>query len=168
MTGIQFEYYLKLFFQQQGYRVDETKTTGDFGADLVLSKKESRIIVQAKRYKNRVGIKAIQEAVSAVAHYRAKEAWVVTNSEFTAAAMELARSNKVKLIEREELMKMILELNGEEPTHLVASTKEAEDVGEIKLICKRCGDVLIKRKSSRGEFYGCKSFPKCRYKENIS
>lgn len=33
--------------------------------------------------------------------------------------------------------------------------------------CPRCGNDLIKRNSVNGQFYGCKSFPKCRYTKNI-
>ncbi|WP_228547442.1 restriction endonuclease [Filobacillus milosensis] len=58
----------------------------------MLTKETKKIIVQAKRYKSRVGIKAVQEAVSAIAYYKASEGWVVTNNEFTEAAINLAKS----------------------------------------------------------------------------
>lgn len=31
MSGTQFEYFLKLLYKQQGYKVETTNTTGDFG-----------------------------------------------------------------------------------------------------------------------------------------
>ncbi|MBU9714122.1 restriction endonuclease [Evansella tamaricis] len=163
MSGVQFEYYLKLFFQKKDYKVKETKTTGDYGADLVLIKDNKKIIVQAKRYNSRVGIKAVQEAVSAVAYYNASEAWVVTNNEFTGAAIELARSNKVRLIERDELLGMVSELQGDVPSNLVNLTNSTE----LKELCKRCGSELMIRKGKRGDFYGCSSFPKCRYTQDL-
>src|SRR5690606_10359986 len=85
-----------------------TQATGDFGADLVISKDGRRIVVQAKRYSKNVSLKAVQEAVAAKAHYGATEAWVVTNSGFTEAALTLARSNNVKMYGRAELINMIL------------------------------------------------------------
>ncbi len=66
-----------------------------------------RIIVQAKRYKNNVGIKSVQEIVSAKEFYKADETWVVTNSEFIVAAYKLAKVNRVVLINREKLIKLI-------------------------------------------------------------
>lgn len=78
--------------------------TGDFGADLILETETQRIAVQAKRYKSKVGIKAVQEIASAKSHYRANETWVVTNNFFTAAAVELAQSNGVKLCDRNFLI----------------------------------------------------------------
>lgn len=33
--------------------------------------------------------------------------------------------------------------------------------------CPKCGQGLVKRKGKSGEFYGCSSYPKCRYTKNI-
>jgi restriction system protein len=111
MTGVQFERYLKELYLSQGYTVKETRTVGDFGGDLILSKGQHRIVVQAKRYSNNVGVKAVQEVVSAKNYYSATDVWVVTNSYFTKAARELAKVNNVILIDRDMLIDDILSLN---------------------------------------------------------
>ncbi|OIK04296.1 restriction endonuclease [Bacillus sp. MUM 13] len=109
MTGTQFEQYLELLFTQKGYKVSLTKSTGDFGADLILKSTGGKtIVVQAKRYSKNVGIKAVQEVVSAVPHYKGTEAWVVTNSYYTEAAKKLAVTNNVQLYNRDHLIKWIL------------------------------------------------------------
>lgn len=110
MTGVQFEEYLRILYSSAGYQVKTTPTSGDFGADLLLEKGEQRIAVQAKRYKANVGIKAVQEIASAKIHYKANEAWVVTNSNYTKAATQLAESNGVKLIGRDQLITYSLEV----------------------------------------------------------
>ncbi|WP_080771938.1 restriction endonuclease [Paenibacillus polymyxa] len=110
MDGFQFEHYLGHLFRSQGYKAEVTRAAGDFGADLILTKGEKRIVVQAKRYSKNVGLKAVQEVQSARAHYRANGAWVVTNSNFTAQAYELAKSNNVRLISRDELVEMLLQM----------------------------------------------------------
>ena len=107
MDGVQFEKFLALLFQSRGYRVLPTKTSGDFGADLILKKSGRCIIVQAKRYSKPVGLKAVQEVNSAIKIYKAHEAWVVTNNVFTKAAITLARANDIRLIGREELTNFI-------------------------------------------------------------
>ncbi|MDN3450077.1 restriction endonuclease [Planococcus sp. APC 3906] len=104
MSGREFEHYLRYLFINAGYRVKLTPASGDFGADLILETETQRIAVQAKRYKSKVGIKAVQEIASAKSHYRANETWVVTNNFFTAAAVELAQSNGVKLCDRNFLI----------------------------------------------------------------
>lgn len=108
MTGQEFEQFLQQLFKALGYTAALTPSTGDYGADLVLNKQGETTVVQAKRYKKSVGIKAVQEVKAAELHYSASGSWVVTNSYFTVAAMKLAKSNSVKLINRDELIRLIL------------------------------------------------------------
>lgn len=111
MSGKKFEEYLQVLLKSRGYKVSLTPVTGDYGADLILSTQGKRIIVQAKRYKKNVGIKAVQEIASAKSHYKADECWVITNSFFTSSAKNLAISNQVRLIDRNELMGWMISLN---------------------------------------------------------
>ncbi|WP_047013822.1 restriction endonuclease [Paenibacillus sp. IHB B 3415] len=110
MDGVQFEQYLGHLFRSQGYKAEVTQAAGDYGADLVLSKDGKRIVVQAKRYSKNVGLKAVQEVRGAVSHYGASAAWVVTNRDYTEQAYKLAKSNNVRLIGREELIEMLLQM----------------------------------------------------------
>ena len=103
MTGVEFETYVARLLTKQGYVVQGTPTTGDQGADLIAQKNGKKIIVQVKRYAGRVGNKAVQEAISALAYYKADEAWVVTNSRFTFSAEQLAYKANVRLIDGREL-----------------------------------------------------------------
>ncbi len=107
MPGKVFEDYLKLIFKSRGYKVHTTKTSGDFGADLILTTGSRKIVVQVKRYKNKVGLQAVQEVVSSREYYHANECWVITNNYFTAPAEKLAAVNRVNLINREELIDWI-------------------------------------------------------------
>lgn len=159
MDGIQFEKYLGHLFQAHGYKVQVTQASGDFGADLIIEKESKRIAVQAKRYTSSVGLKAVQEVVPSLAHYRASEAWVITNSKFTEQAKQLAASNNVKLLSRNDLVEMILKMNpGSAPSakQVIAENPTQEHS------CTRCGNQMVLRKGSKGAFYGCSSFPKCR------
>lgn len=110
MRGRQFEEFVGTIFQYQGYKVSYTSTTGDFGADLILYKGKETIVVQAKRYKNSVGVKAVQEVIPSMNMYNASSAWVITNSVYTKQALTLAKKNNVRMIEREELIQMSLEM----------------------------------------------------------
>lgn len=110
MEGVKFEQYLGHLFRSQGYKAEVTQAAGDYGADLVLSKDGKRIVVQAKRYSKNVGLKAAQEVRGAVSHYGASAAWVVTNRDYTEQAYKLAKSNNVRLIGREELIEMLLQM----------------------------------------------------------
>ena len=73
------------------------------GADLILHEGDKKIVVQLKNHTANVGVKAIQEVVAAVNYYEADDAMVVITSYFTPQAIGLAKSNDVKLIDRDEL-----------------------------------------------------------------
>jgi len=108
MTGEEFEQFLGQLFKKRGFKVTYTSLSGDYGADLILRDGDEKIAVQAKRYSGNVGVKAVQEIIGAVKMYDANEAWVVTNSYFTKQAIKLAEINEVYLIDRDELIDMIL------------------------------------------------------------
>lgn len=105
MSGEEFERYLKAHFEKLGYRVSLTPQTNDYGADLVCKNKEETLIIQAKRYRGKVGNSAIQEIVAAMGYYKADRCMVVTNSFFTPNAIELARANNVELWDRKDINK---------------------------------------------------------------
>ena len=105
MTGDEFEQYLETHFKKHGYRVKRVGQTGDFGADLILYKRFSKIVVQAKRYSKNVGVAAVQQVISAKAYYHADYAMVVTNSHFTSAAKKMAKECEVSLWDRDTIIK---------------------------------------------------------------
>lgn len=105
MTGEEFEQYLGILYKRKGYKVEFTPGTMDFGADLILTKGRTKTIVQAKRYRNSVGEAAVQQAIAAMGYYKADQCMVVTNSDYTPAARELAKKTKVVLIDRNKLGK---------------------------------------------------------------
>ena len=107
MTGIEFENTLKLIFEGLDYTVSTTQTSGDFGVDLILKRNGKTIGLQAKRYKSKVSLDAVQEITSGIMHYNLSEAWVVTNNYFTKPAMKLAQSTNVQLIDRDGLTQCV-------------------------------------------------------------
>lgn len=99
MRSVEFELYLEEVFTAHGYSVETTKTTGDQGVDLVVSKRSIRIAIQAKGYESSVSNGAIQEAYSGMAHYNCHACAAITNSRFTSGAIALATSTKSELID---------------------------------------------------------------------
>lgn len=163
MDGFQFEYYLAQMFKSQGYKSTVTKARGDYGADLVLKSEGKIIVVQAKRYKGKVGLKAVQEIRTAVDHYNAHEAWVVSNADYTKQAIQLANSNNVKLINREDLIEMILKMN---PLAVPSPEQTRNDIKAKTFKCS-CGGDLILKKGKYGQFYGCTNYPSCNNIKNF-
>ena len=115
MTGGEFEQRLAALFRQLGYETQPTKASGDFGADLILTGNGERVVVQAKRWKDTVGVKGVQEAHAAISYYKARRAMVVTTGGFTRQAAELAKRTKVELWNRTRLVDALLETSVELP-----------------------------------------------------
>lgn len=72
--GHHFVRFLAKFFRKQGYEVEETRVSGDQGADLLLYKDERRIAVQAKRWERTVGNEAVREVHVGRTFYNTYEA----------------------------------------------------------------------------------------------
>jgi restriction system protein len=98
MTGKEFELFVRNQLVQRGYQnVDTTPDSGDMGADLVVRQNGKVIVIQCKRCSSPVGVNAVQEVLGAKSFYKANEAWVVTDSTFTKAARQLARSARPRV-----------------------------------------------------------------------
>lgn len=102
MTGEEYERFCanRLAQLECVKKIQFTPITGDFGADLILYLDDgAKVVVQCKRYSGKVGNGAVQEVVSAIRHYNADGAMIVTNSTLTQNAMTLARENDVEVLE---------------------------------------------------------------------
>lgn len=107
MSGIEFENHLKYFFEQQGYTVKTTPASGDNGVDLLITKNKITTAVQCKRYRNSVGVSAVQEVYTGASFYNCKEALLITSSSFTAPAKKMAHKLDVILWDRQELIRQL-------------------------------------------------------------
>jgi restriction system protein len=170
MSGEAFEEVLLVHFQHLGYRGTLTPESGDYGADLVLEKGMERIVVQAKRYKNVVGIEAVQQVIGALKYYQANKGMVVTNSVYTPNAIALAHANGIDLIDREQLIGLLRKSQGQERIKQLvgASTEPASRADEEGGIlpdeqCPVCGRVLVARTGKYGAFIGCSGYPRCHF-----
>ena len=108
MKGSEFETFVVDLLKCNGFsNVTQTKLSGDFGVDVIGFKDNKKYVFQCKRFKGKLGLKPIQEAYAGKRHYRADEAVVVTNSEFTKAAMELASDTDIICFDRNQLAKLL-------------------------------------------------------------
>ncbi|MBT9137216.1 MAG: DNA topoisomerase 1 [Firmicutes bacterium] len=163
LSGEDFESFLSLCFREHGYKVQLTPKSHDFGADLILSKDGIDTVVQAKRWRQTVGIEAVQQVVAAKQYYGASRAMVITNSRFTAAAFRLGRANHVTLWSREELVRQFAAVNGAALIHTPPVVISAPDTQNPTTECPRCGKNILARSGRLGKFYGCSGYPACRY-----
>jgi restriction system protein len=105
MSGTEFENYVAARLRAAGYRVGLTSVTGDFGVDLIATRGEERIAIQCKRRGRSIGPAAVQEVVAGAPLHHCKSTMVVSNQEFTPAAIQLAAVHSCELVGRARLPK---------------------------------------------------------------
>lgn len=110
MDGHEFEDYLYVLLSALGYEeVYQTKKSRDYGADLLFESEDGkRYVVQAKRYKEKLGLSAVQEIYTAQAYYDATQAVIVTSAgRISDPCLKLASATNVHIVDRDDLEEII-------------------------------------------------------------
>lgn len=104
MTGTEFERHVADRLRARGYHdVRFTPATGDYGVDILATKRGRVYAFQCKCYTGSVGVSAVQEVYSGSRKYKADRAVVITNSKYTPNAKTLAHDLGVSLWDLEVL-----------------------------------------------------------------
>lgn len=158
-----FEVLVGEVFRRKGYSVQENMSAGaDGGIDLLLLKDGEHHIVQCKQWrKSNVGVAIIREMFGVLKASSAKSVYVVSSGHFTKDAIAFAADLPITLISGDELVSLIADVQTSGECKPVAQTKDIKK-------CPKCDSDLVKRVAKKGpntgnEFFGCSSFPKCRY-----
>lgn len=102
MEGRDFEYYCADLLAADGFvDVQVTKSSGDYGIDILAEKDGVTYAIQCKRYTAPVGVKAVQEAYAGRDYYDRMVGAVMTNQYFTQPAVEAAKKLKILLWDRD-------------------------------------------------------------------
>jgi len=109
-----FEWFLYYVFKLEGSKVEKIgkKGRGDGGADLILTIPQNdggvrRIGVQAKYWKNRVGTEPINQLASAQSRHNLTDLWIITTSDLTSDAKEIAEAMDIKILRADDVDKLI-------------------------------------------------------------
>ena len=155
MDGKSFENWCAELLRNIGYkRVETTKASGDYGADILCVINGEKAVVQCKRYNKPVGIKSVQEILGARIYYNAEIMLVITNQSFTEAAIKLAADSHVHLWNRTELQNRMNSINSvyarenkDLPTHkettVIQAPKENVSAASNKLSSSSTEPVSI-------------------------
>ena len=106
MSGMEFEDHVARIARSCGVPVIMTAVTGDWGVDLVVGHRPERLAVQCKRQSRPVGAGAVQEVVAGAPMHGCTKTMVVTNHEFTPAAVKLAELHGCELVGGSDLPKL--------------------------------------------------------------
>jgi HJR/Mrr/RecB family endonuclease len=115
LSPFEFEEWIARMLRTDGYKANATKKSGDYGADVIAEKDGIKIAIQVKKINQPVGIKAVQEVISAIGYYDCYEGWVITSANsFTTAAINLAKKNNIKLFTRNDLALLLHQIQRNE------------------------------------------------------
>jgi restriction system protein len=106
MSGMEFEDHVARIARSCGVPVIMTSVTGDWGVDLVVGHRPERLAVQCKRQSTPVGTGAVQEVVAGAPMHGCTKTMVVTNHEFTPAAVKLAELHGCELVGGSDLPRL--------------------------------------------------------------
>ncbi len=161
-----FERLLGEYYRRRRFRVEENRQGGaDGGVDLRLRDKDGLHVVQCKQWRARqVGVGIVRELLGVMVDQGAHRRSIVTSGTFSKEARQFAEGKPMELVDGAQLERRIMEVSRGKQASPPPPAAELE--GETQ--CPRCGSPLVLRTARRGpnagsEFYGCSSFPKCRY-----
>ena len=108
-----FEEFVAELFEALGYEVDRVGGTGDEGADLRVSKKELRAVVQCKYFsKGVIGSPDLQKFLGTIHHTRSHKGFFVTTRTFSLAAEKFVAEHPIELIDGPRLVELVQEVIG--------------------------------------------------------
>ena len=106
MTGLEFERCIAGLLKQHGYTNVRLTEEYDYGVDIIAIKDGIRWGIQVKRYSGLVKADAVRQVVTALKIYNCDRSMVITNSNYSKVAIDLAKSNDCVLVNRNALTKL--------------------------------------------------------------
>lgn len=104
-----FEQYLKALLRPAGFRIEKSVPAGLDATDLVISKDGKKAVLLLRKFKERVGERPLHATLLAGEQHGYAKIVLITNNFYTTKAEALARSNKVLLWNRRNLIKALSE-----------------------------------------------------------
>lgn len=145
-----FEIFLTHVFKLENHDVQRVaeRGKGDSGADLILTHYENntrkRIGIQAKYWKNRVGVTPIRELSNTNIMLGLDVLWIITTSDLTADAQREAEKLNIKVLRKEDVIGLIdfvkskhkndMELNGESNIEFLPIETKINKINKTKEI----------------------------------
>ena len=142
------EEYVVRLFGSMGYKASVTQSSRDFGVDMIAKRTGEKIAIQVKRYKQSVGVSAVQQVVAGMHKYSCNKSMVVTNNYFTSAAKELASHSCCKLVDRDGLAVLIRSVqakisnSSESPNPAGVTEGDNGRTERILVTCSNCRQQL--------------------------
>ena len=126
MSWEEFERAMGAAFARQGYRVTQTKSGADGGVDLVLERPGERVLAQCKHWAAwKVNVKTVRELFGVMNYQGATGGIVATSGRFTQDASAFAREVGIRLLDRDDVLRMLRAAPAPSPGSTTAGASQA-------------------------------------------
>ena len=116
LTPGEFESLITNLFEKMGLETRLTQPSRDGGVHCVAFDQRpilgGKVIIQAKRYKNTVGVSAVRDLFGAMHNEGASKGILVTTSGYGSAAFEFAKGKPIELLDGSDLLYLLKEHAG--------------------------------------------------------
>jgi HJR/Mrr/RecB family endonuclease len=116
LSPTEFEVLIQNLFTSMGLEARQTRASRDGGVDCIAYDTRpifgGKVVIQAKRYKNTVGVSAVRDLFGTLQNEGASKGILVTTSGYGPASFEFARNKPIELIEGANLLYLLEEHAG--------------------------------------------------------
>ena len=116
LTPGEFETLIQNLFTKMGLEARQTRASRDGGVDCVAYDTRpifgGKVVIQAKRYKNTVGVSAVRDLFGTLQNEGASKGILVTTSGYGAASFDFAQNKPIELIDGANLLYLLEEHAG--------------------------------------------------------
>jgi HJR/Mrr/RecB family endonuclease len=160
----QFEQLIEIIYQQRGFKVKRLGgANADGGVDLIVESPTETFVVQCKHWRKwNVGVRQIREFIGTLTDSKIQKGIFITLAGYSNEAKQLAEKHGIQILRESDLIKML------EDPGLIHSNEISKLFSDIRKICPKCEKEMVLRTNRRTNknFWGCSSFPRCRFKLN--
>jgi restriction system protein len=116
LTPTEFEALIQNLFEKMGLDARQTRASRDGGVDCVAWDPRpifgGKVVIQAKRYKNTVGVSAVRDLFGTLQNEGASKGILVTTSGYGQASFDFAKNKPIELIDGSNLLYLLAEHTG--------------------------------------------------------
>ncbi len=136
LTPGEFEALMTNLFEKMGLETRLTQASRDGGVDCVAWDMRpvigGKVVIQAKRYKNTVGVSAVRDLFGTMINEGAAKGILVTTSGFGSSAYEFSKNKPIELLTGSNLLAMLSEYAGiEAKIDFPQDWVDQDNVGEV-------------------------------------
>jgi restriction system protein len=166
----EFEEYIANLFQKMGYTTEKVGGAYDGGIDVIAKKNGVTHYIQCKKFITRqVSVGDVRNFYGAIVDkLSGAKAFFITTNIFTLEAEKFVEDKPIELIDGRKLMEYV-RMSGIN----ILNPKRPVFGSDVSNKCPQCGSQLVLRTARKGpsvgkDFYGCSSYPRCKFIRNIS